>query len=180
MGGVVTPPTRRKLPDGRTVVVRSAVPDDAPAWIRNFNEIAKERIYVMTESFSRTVEEIRDQFRDSDPNSALWLVAEVDGRAIGGATFLRGRWTKNAHTADLGVSLLAEFRGLRIGDDLMREGIEWARRVGVRKLKLGVFASNERAVRLYRRLGFVEEGRLRGEVMLDGRSDDELLMALWL
>ena len=173
-------PSHRTLSDGRAVVVRSAVPADAEAWIRNFNEIAKERVYLMTESFSRTVEEIREQFRVSDPNSALWLVAEVEGSVVGGATFLRGRWTKNAHTADLGVSLLPEFRGLRIGDDLMREGIDWARRVGVRKLKLGVFASNERAVRLYRRLGFAEEGRLRGEVMLDGRSDDELLMALWL
>ena len=176
----MTLPARRKLRDGRSAVVRLAVPDDAEAWIRNFNEIAKERVYVMRESFARPVDDVRRQFRESDPNTALWLVAEVDERPVGGATFLRGAWTKNAHTADLGVSLLPEFRGLGIGEDLMREGVEWARRVGVRKLKLGVFASNERAVRLYRKLGFAEEGRLRGEVVLDGRPDDELLMALWL
>ena len=173
-------PAHEKLPDGRALIVRVAQPADAEAQIRNFNVIASEGVFVMTESFSRTVEEIRTQFRDADPHAALWLVAEVEGRVVGSANFLRGRWKKNAHTAELGVALLAEFRGLGIGEALMRAGIDWARHVGVRKLKLGVFASNERAVRLYRKLGFTEEGRLREDVILDGRPDDELLMALWL
>ncbi len=62
----------------------------------------------------------------------------------------------------------------------MRAGIEWARDVGVRRLKLGVFETNERALALYRKLGFVEEGRLKGEVVLDGKPVDEILMALTL
>jgi RimJ/RimL family protein N-acetyltransferase len=173
-------PARRKLPDGRQLVVRVARPYDAEAHIRNFNQIAAERVFVMTENFTRTVEEIRTQFGDADPNSALWLVAEVDGAVVGGANFLRGRWKKNSHTADLGIAILSEFRGLGIGEVLMQAGIEWARRVGVRKLKLEVFASNVRAIRLYGKLGFAEEGRLKGEVMLDGHPVDEVLMALWL
>jgi ribosomal protein S18 acetylase RimI-like enzyme len=87
---------------------------------------------------------------------------------------------KNAHTAQLGVAVRKDARGLGLGTALMKAGIGWARSVGVRKLTLGVFASNDRAVRLYRGLGFVEEGRLRGQVILGGVPVDELLMALWV
>jgi RimJ/RimL family protein N-acetyltransferase len=178
--GTMTLPATVLLRDGGSVLVRPATPADAEVHIANTHAIASERIYLMSESFTRTVEEIRVQFRDADPQQVLWLVAEVDGAVVGGANFARGRWRKNAHTADLGVALLPGFRGRGIGEALMREGIEWARSVGVRKLTLGVFATNERAVALYRRLGFAEEARLRGQGILDGRPVDEILMALWI
>jgi RimJ/RimL family protein N-acetyltransferase len=173
-------PTTVSLRDGRTAVIRRARPEDAEAQIANFNAIGAERIYLMSERHPRTVDEVRAQYHDANPRSDLWLVAEVGGEVVGGGNFTRGRWSKNAHTADLGVAIRAEFRGQGLGDALMRSGIEWARSVGIRKLKLGVFATNERAIALYRKLGFVEEARLQGEVVLDGRPVDELLMALWL
>jgi len=63
---------------------------------------------------------------------------------------------------------------------MLQTMIAWARSVGIRKLTLGVFASNTPAVALYRKLGFAQEGRSRGQVILRGRPVDELLMALWL
>lgn len=168
------------LKDGRIATVRSARAEDANAWIENANALGGERVFVMTEQFTRTRAEIQDQFRGANPESVLWLVAEIDGRVVGGADFHRGRWVKNAHTAELGVAVRKEWRGLGLGEALLRAGQEWARGLGVRKLKLAVFATNERALRLYRKLGFVEEGRLRGDVILDGRPVDTLLMALGL
>lgn len=173
-------PGRVNLKDGRVAVIRSAVPDDAPAWIANINAIGAEGIYLMTESFHRTIEEIRTQFRVADPTAELWLVAEVDGTVVGGGNFTRGKWVKNAHTAELGVALIREYRGLGIGEGMMRAGIDWAREVGVRKLNLGVFATNRAAIRLYERLGFAEEGRRKGEVILGGVPVDEVLMTRWL
>jgi RimJ/RimL family protein N-acetyltransferase len=168
------------LRDGGSVVIRRATPQDAEVHIANTNAIAGERVYLMTETFARPVDEIERQFRDADPSAELWLLAELEGRVVGGANFRRGRWTKNAHTADLGVALLPSARGRGIGEALLREGFGWARSVGIRKLKLGVFASNERALAFYLKLGFVVEARLKNEVVLDGRPTDEILMALWL
>ena len=37
--------------------------------------------------------------------------------------------------------------------------IEWARERGLHKLSLGVFAHNTAGIALYRKFGFVEEGR---------------------
>ena len=173
-------PVTARLRNGASVVVRAARPDDAEAWVANFDRVAGEKIYLMTEKFPRTPDEIRTQFRDNDPRFNLWLVAEVGGQVVAGANFARGKWSKNAHTAELGMAVLPEHRGSGIGRMLMESGLEWARSLGVRKVKLGVFASNERAIALYRKMGFAEEGRLKGEVLLDGRPDDEVLMALWM
>lgn len=173
-------PESVRLKDGRTAVVRSARPDDAEAWISNVNAIGAEGVYIMTERFARTLDEVRRQFDQADPRSELWLSAEIDGEVVGGADFRRGGASKNSHVASLGVAIRKEYRGLGLGKAMMTAGIEWARNVGVTKLRLGVFATNDAAVRLYRKFGFVEEGCLRGEVILLGRPVDEMVMALHL
>jgi len=47
----------------------------------------------------------------------------------------------------------------------------------VTKLRLRVLATNPRARRVYDRQGYVEEGRLVGEFMIDGQLVDDILMA---
>jgi RimJ/RimL family protein N-acetyltransferase len=173
-------PETVRLKDGRVAVVRAAIPADAERWIANLNAIGSERVYILTETFARTPEEIREQFRTADPNEVLWLAAEIDGTVVGGADFHRGRRPKCAHTASLGVALLPEARGVGLGAAMLSAGIDWARRSGITKLKLGVFATNDRAIALYRKLGFVEEGRLRGEARIEGEDVDEVLMARFL
>jgi ribosomal protein S18 acetylase RimI-like enzyme len=54
------------------------------------------------------------------------------------------------------------------------------RRLGVKRLELEVFRSNLAAVSLYERAGFELEGKLLGARLLDGVSDDILLMCRWL
>lgn len=144
------------------------------------NAIGAEQVYIMTERLMRTEEEVRKQFDATDPGMHLWMVAEVDGVLAGGADFGRSARSKDAHVAQLGIALAKAFRGLGIGDAMMRAGIEWARAVGVQKLRLGVFATNAPAIALYRKLGFQEEGRLKDEVVIDGSKGDVVLMALHL
>ncbi len=69
--------------------------------------------------------------------------------------------------------------GRGIGARLMADLLAWARdNKRLQKIELLVRASNARAIRLYERLGFVEEGRLRARVRLpDGRMVDDIAMA---
>lgn len=177
---VVPRPQTVRLKNGTLAVIRPAVPEDAEVWIANVNATGSEMIYLMTERITRTPEEIRRQFTETDSKRDLWLVGEVDGRVVAGADFRRGQASKNAHVATLGVAVRKEVRGLGLGEAMMRYGIDWAREIGVKKLRLGVFSTNERAIALYRKLGFEEEGRLKKEVVLRGEPVDEILMALWL
>jgi RimJ/RimL family protein N-acetyltransferase len=50
--------------------------------------------------------------------------------------------------------------------------------LGLHRVALAVFAFNERAIRAYRRVGFVVEGRSREAIWRDGRFWDELHMSI--
>ena len=50
--------------------------------------------------------------------------------------------------------------------------------LGLHRVALSVFAFNERAIRAYRRVGFVIEGRAREAIWRDGRWWDELHMSV--
>ena len=74
--------------------------------------------------------------------------------------------------------MLKEFWGLGIGRKIMETIVEWGRQCGLRKIYLRVFAHNDRAIRMYLAMGFVEEGRLRQDVRRgDGTFGDTLVMA---
>lgn len=69
--------------------------------------------------------------------------------------------------------------GRGVGTALLSHLQNWARSTpAVRKIELLVRATNDDAVRLYRRRGFVEEGRHRERVRLpDGSYVDDVAMA---
>ena len=82
------------------------------------------------------------------------------------------------HSGVLGMGLLPEYRGRGIGARLAVASINAARMNGIERIQLTVFASNQNAIALYRKLGFVEEGVRRRARLLDGRYDDNMEMAL--
>jgi ribosomal protein S18 acetylase RimI-like enzyme len=60
---------------------------------------------------------------------------------------------------EIGMAVTREWRGRGVGSALLTAAIEWARERGLHKLSLSVFAHNAAAIALYRKFGFVEEGR---------------------
>jgi ribosomal protein S18 acetylase RimI-like enzyme len=73
------------------------------------------------------------------------------------------------------MAVAREWRGRGIGTALMGAAIEWARSAGLHKLSLSVFAHNTAAIAVYRKVGFVEEGR---RVKQYRRSSGELWDAI--
>ncbi len=66
-----------------------------------------------------------------------------------------------------------------MGTALVAAAIEWARAYGLHKLALSVFPHNDAAIALYRKFGFVEEGRLVRHVRrADGQFWDLIEMGL--
>lgn len=63
--------------------------------------------------------------------------------------------------ADIGMLLVAGYRGRGVGTMLLNEAIEWAAAHGAHKVGLEVWPHNPAAIALYRRAGFEEEGRRR-------------------
>jgi ribosomal protein S18 acetylase RimI-like enzyme len=82
------------------------------------------------------------------------------------------------HVGTLGMGILPKYRGQGLGHRLAMDTIRAATEAGMERIELEVFASNERAIALYRKLGFVTEGIKRNARKLDGVYDDNVFMAL--
>jgi len=108
-----------------------------------------------------------------------YIVAEEDGAVIGHAFLDPMPMRANAHVFQLTIVVHPGHTDRGVGETMLRDLLEWAAhdsRVG--KIELNVRAGNERAQRLYKRLGFVEEARLRKRVHRgDGAYEDDIGMA---
>jgi ribosomal protein S18 acetylase RimI-like enzyme len=107
------------------------------------------------------------------------LAVTSDDRVIGWCDVVPKKYEMFSHVGVLGMGVLAPYRGRGLGERLARETIARALQAGLEKVELAVFASNNVALHLYRKLGFAVEGvRVRAR-KLDGEYDDELVMALF-
>jgi [ribosomal protein S18]-alanine N-acetyltransferase len=97
---------------------------------------------------------------DLDARAASWrldgsLVAAADGKLIGSIHVE----TSRHGFGEIGMAVAREWRGRGVGSALLQAAIDWARAQGLHKLSLSVFPHNTTAIALYRKFGFVEEGR---------------------
>jgi ribosomal protein S18 acetylase RimI-like enzyme len=108
-----------------------------------------------------------------------YVVAEQAGNLVGHAFLDPMEMAANSHVFRLTLVVHPNRTGHGIGRSLLQDLLSWAQtdsRVG--KVELLVRATNERAIRLYRGFGFVEEGRLRNRIRRpDGSCIDDLAMA---
>lgn len=109
-------------------------------------------------------------------------VCAVDeaGRVVGWADIVRFPREGFRHGGRLGMGLVPEARGHGLGELLLRRVLDDVRAAGMERVVLEVYATNARAIALYERVGFVEDGRKRGARKLDGAYDDDVLMTAWL
>lgn len=92
-----------------------------------------------------------------------------------------GRIKAEFHRAVLAIGLLAPYRGQGLGRRLLDTAIAWAEdEAGLSYLDLGVFVGNDRARKLYERVGFVVQGIRRDAFRVDGIVIDDIPMTLAL
>ena len=113
-------------------------------------------------------------------DSGSFYVWDIDGEVAGfyKATRLPGRVS---HVGQLGTLAVDPRRhGQGVAQAMIGDAIERLRAEGIRRVELYAEADNERGLRFYRKLGFVEEGRLRDFYKRANQDHyvDELVMGL--
>lgn len=161
------------------VVIRRATSADAEAWARIMGDLGVLPGLMQVPYTSAEIWRQRLADLNAPGKGDLPLLAERDGRAVGsGGLHPAGTQLRRRHCAVLGLSVLPEAQGRGVGTALMQAMCDWADHWGqLLRIELHVYADNERAIRLYKRFGFVHEGTHRGFALRDGRYVDSLSMA---
>jgi RimJ/RimL family protein N-acetyltransferase len=129
--------------------VRAAAEDDRLPLALLFAAIAEERDGIASEPPV-----------DVESRAAGWtldgLLIAVAGEEIIGSLHVEA---SRFGFGEIGMMVAQDWRGRGVGSALLEAAMHWARERGLHKLSLSVFPHNAAALALYRKFGFVEEGR---------------------
>ncbi|MFE8697378.1 GNAT family N-acetyltransferase [Cytobacillus sp. FJAT-53684] len=114
---------------------------------------------------------------DTENNTNLFLVAEVNDRIVGFSRCEGNQLKRFSHKIEFGVCVLKELWGHGIGKNLLKESISWADTNNIKKITLNVLETNDKAIKLYQKLGFEIEGILKKDKILsDGEYYNTIIM----
>ena len=141
--------------------------------------VAEERRYLLAVS-AFSMDETRDFVRMLLDGGGIQFVAVSDSRVVGWCDVVQNRFEGTRHGGTLGMGVVREFRQRRIGSELLRRTLDAAKLKGIERVELEVFSSNQGAIELYERTGFLREGCKRRARILDDLETDIVLMAKFL
>jgi len=119
--------------------------------------------------------------KDLEEKSSKYIVAELNDEPAGFVRlWSRPEFGRDRHIAWLGIAVRKRHWRKGVGTRLMKEAISLAKNAGFRKLMLGMFEGNERALPLYEKLGFRTEAYEDEEVYIDGSWRKAFMMGLEL
>lgn len=164
------------------VIIRKADKQDAKKLVEYLNIIGGESDYLTfgAGEFGKSVEQEESYIENVlKEENAVSLIAEFNGKIVGNLNFSGGPRQRTAHVGEFGVSVLKEYWGNRIGEELIKYLIDWSKTsLIIRKINLRVRTDNTRGIKLYKRLGFLEEGIIKRDFLINGEFYDSLVMGL--
>lgn len=164
------------------VIIRKATKSDARALVEYLDIIGGESDFLTFSEgeFGRSVEEEEKFIANAlKKENALFIIAEINGKIVGNLNFSGGIRQRVAHVGEFGVSVLKEYWGNGIGELLTNYLISWSKDSGIiRKINLRVRTDNKAGICLYKKLGFLEEGILKRDFLINGKFHDSILMGL--
>jgi RimJ/RimL family protein N-acetyltransferase len=173
---------RLELRDGRMAEVSLLSEKDSTRGLNAFiNRLIGEKTYIMMDkrvSMKDEEEWKKAELGKIKKKQGFLLIARVGGR-IAGTSGAQKEPGKGSGNVLLGIAIAKEFRGIGLGEKLLRLNISMAKkRLDARIIYLDVFAPNKIARALYEKLGFREFARYPKWLRHNGRYVDKLVMKL--
>lgn len=166
------------LKDGRKLILQKAEEKDAKGLLDHLNQAGKETEFLGfgKEGFDMNEEQERAYIGSFTPKNFM-IVAFVDGEIIGSCSIsCRESRIRFAHKGELGICVQKKVWGLGVGERLMSYTLELAKDAGMTKMGLDTRTDNEKAIYLYKKLGFEIEGTIKKAAFIDGVYYDNYVM----
>ncbi|CAG9614098.1 hypothetical protein BACCIP111899_03325 [Bacillus rhizoplanae] len=172
------------LRNGKEIIIREALQKDAQSMIDFYNVVGGETDFLSfgKNEFSMSLHDY-EKFIESTrvDNSSIILLATMDDEILSIASITSSPKARTKHVGTLGIVIAEEHCGFGLGRILMDELIEWARLNGTtKKIHLVTREDNDRAIELYKKVGFEEEGLLKQDTYINGVYYNTLIMGLMI
>jgi RimJ/RimL family protein N-acetyltransferase len=171
--------SRPRLKDGSTVTIRTPRSGDVDELLAFINGLVKEDAMVLANKPFKRKEEVRwlrDTLKGLKTGKKIYLVAEVNGKIVGGTEITRDSG-KSEHVGGFGISIKDGYRNAGLGTALANEVIKQAKKSGFKLVTLEVFECNPRAIHTYEKVGFRRVGRIPKKLYHKGRYVGGIQMA---
>ena len=159
------------------IEIRTATLEDCGALQHFATELFAERLPGIFDRPAPTVA-VERAFVTSrlEPENATILVAMLGSEVVGLMDFLGGTYDEDHHVGQFGLSVAREHRGRGIGRALVAALMDWAPAHGIRRIEAHAWSNNPGAIRLYERLGFVQEVVRREAIVSGGEVLDVVVL----
>lgn len=170
----------KTLKDGTPVMIREAEPNDAARLLTCIKTYIpqSEHIPKLESEIIMTVSDEELWIRSFlESANSLLLVAEYQNKIIGNIDLTGSRRKVMEHTAVIGMGMMSEWRNRGLGSALMESVLDWATSNPILELLwLQVYGDNEAGINLYKKMGFVETGRIPGFFRHNHRLSENVTM----
>ena len=149
--------------------------------IEDYKEISKIRKMpgVMENILSNKDEEeesIKEKIINRGKNQ-YWYVAEENGKVIGLGILMNHGNLRKKHVGVITLMVNSDNQNKGVGSLLMDKLINLSESLNIIRLELCVFRDNYKAINLYKKFGFKEEGIKVKSALKNGEYIDEIMMA---
>lgn len=167
------------------IILREARVEDAADLIAYVQELTGEPdSFLLTGpgEFQMSVEDEEAYIQDkAEAENSLAMLALSGSQIVGEVNLYAGPRKAEQHAAVLGISVRSGWRDQGLGTRLMTAALDYARNESsLKRIELRVFETNLAAIHLYKKFGFIIEGRRRKSIYKEGKYIDDLLMAVLL
>lgn len=128
---------------------------------------------------ARKIKEDIEKEQNEDPSTIVFAVRTLAEDKLIGFVALDGiNWRYGDTFVGIGIGERA-YRGNGYGTDAMRVMLRYGfMELNLARVQLNTFSYNEPAIKSYRKVGFVEEGKMRGMLRRNGQRWDFVYMSI--
>lgn len=166
------------------ITYRNPMPEEAEKIVAFYNRMGGESTFLsfVEDEYPLSVKEEEDYIRSLEGNANNVMFLALDGDEIVGlSTITSTHKIKSRHEGELGIVVAKKYHGQGIGTKLIRMAIDWCKGNDVTtRIHLDVSADNLTAISIYLKLGFIMEGCLKNQTLIDGIYYDTYVKGLML
>ena len=159
------------------VDVRRITEADIPGFHAALDAVARDANFLrgnQAPPYDAVASFVRGNIESGNPQ---FVAVTPDGQVVGWCDIVRGSGAHERHLGELGMGVVAAWRGRGVGRSLLLETVAATDAAAFLRVELSVHADNIAALSLYRNSDFAEEGRKLKARLKSSGPVDVIMMA---